>query len=442
MPASVGIQERLEKANALFGEAKVILEDESTSVEDRGRVEGLITEAKALKREAANLAEIEKEAKVFIESTAKEEAAKEDEATPKREDNTKFKDWGEFLHSAWRANHKDGAFRAVDKRLQWFKDEGPPGIGDKAAPMVESVGASGGFLVPTEFKPTLLAALAEGGLVRPRSTIIPMRRRQIGIPVLDQTGTTAGVPHWFGGMKFYWTEEAAEKTATDASFRKILLTANKLIGYTYASDELLDDSAISLAAFLSGPLGFVGGIQWMEEYSFINGSGAGQPLGVINAGGTITVPRAATVAVGVADLLNMLEAFLPSGRGVWFYTQSALRELMEINGPTGNPSYIFMPSARDGVPATLFGMPAIATEKVPVLGTAGDFILADWRYYLIGDRQATTVESTQYDRWKYDETSWRVTHRVDGQPWLSAPLTYQDGATQVSPFVILGDKTT
>jgi len=31
---------------------------------------------------------------------------------------------------------------------------------------------------------------------------------------------------------------------------------------------------------------------------------------------------------------------------------------------------------------------------------------------------------------------------VDGQEWLSTPLTYEDGTTQVSPFVILGDKST
>jgi HK97 family phage major capsid protein len=77
------------------------------------------------------------------------------------------------------------------------------------------------------------------------------------------------------------------------------------------------------------------------------------------------------------------------------------------------------------------------TEKVPRVGTTGDVVLADWRYYLLGDRQATTIESTKFDRWAYDETSWRVVHRVDGQPWLSAPLTYQDGTTQVSPFVVL-----
>ena len=87
----------------------------------------------------------------------------------------------------------------------------------------------------------------------------------------------------------------------------------------------------------------------------------------------------------------------------------------------------------------LMGMPVTWTEKLPLLGTQGDILLADWRYYIIGDRQATTIESTKFDRWRFDQTSWRVVHRVDGQPWLSAPLTYADGATTVSPFVILGD---
>jgi len=243
-------------------------------------------------------------------------------------------------------------------------------------------------------------------------------------------------------MKFYWTEEGASKQNTDPEFRQINLVAHKLIGYTYASDELVDDAAISLGDFLAGPLGFVGGALWMEDYSFIAGTGAGQPLGIINAGATITVARTATnPAIQYGDLVNMLEAFLPNGRGVWVITQSAMSTLLTMNGPTGNPSYLWG-NAADGAPGTLLGHPVIWSEKASAEGSAGDVILADWRYYLIGDRQAATVESTQFDRWNYDQTSWRMVHRVDGQPWLSAPLTLQDGATQVSPFVILGAKST
>jgi HK97 family phage major capsid protein len=271
-----------------------------------------------------------------------------------------------------------------------------------------------------------------------------MARRQINLPVLDQTGTTAGVPHWFGGMRFYWAEEASAKTETDANFRQVSLVAHKLIGYTRASDELVDDSAISLDAFLSGPLGFAGGVSWMEDYTFFQGSGAGQPLGVINAGATISIARIVQAGVTYTDLVNMFEAFLPSSNGAWFISQSVISNLMTMTDPASNYLWptMYAGGAAAGRPPTLLGMPVFFTEKLPRIGTAGDVLLADWRYYLLGDRQATTIESTKFDRWQYDQTSWRVVHRVDGQPWLSTPLTYSDGTTQVSPFVILGAKTT
>jgi HK97 family phage major capsid protein len=145
------------------------------------------------------------------------------------------------------------------------------------------------------------------------------------------------------------------------------------------------------------------------------------------------------------DLVNMLEAFLPSARGVWVANQSIMSNLltmMDQAGGAANTGTYLWGSAADGVPNRLMGMPIIFTEKTPTAGNAGDLLLADFRYYLIGDRQATTVESTKFDKWAYDQTSWRVVHRVDGQPWLSSPLYYQDGTITVSPFVILGAKST
>jgi hypothetical protein len=36
-----------------------------------------------------------------------------------------------------------------------------------------------------------------------------------------------------------------------------------------------------------------------------------------------------------------------------------------------------------------------------------------------------------------NQMTWRVVERIDGQPWLDKPVTLQDAATQVSPFVVL-----
>lgn len=435
------VEQKIAEASRLFGEAKAILSNADSTAEDKARAAQLVEAGKAIKQEAAQLAEIE-QAAIDMAREIESKQGRDPQAEP-RKDNTKFSDFGEFLYAANRANHKDASFRRTDPRLQWFRDEKEPG---QSKAMTENVGAAGGFLVPTEFMAELQGVMAENALVRPRATIIRMRRRNVQIPVVLQTGTTAGVPHWFGGMKFYWGEEGAEKTNTDPAFGKITLDAKKLYGYTYASDELVEDAAVSLSDFLGGPMGMSGGLAWTEDYSFINGTGAGQPLGVINAPATITVARAGTTTpVTYADLVNMIESFLPSGRGVWFISQSAISNLMTMQdnagASAGSGSYIWGSTER-GVPNTLLGYPVVFTEKCPRVGSAGDVILADWRYYLIGDRQATTLESTQYDRWKYDETSWRAVHRVDGQPWLSDALRYQDGTTEVSPFVILGAKST
>ena len=177
----------------------------------------------------------------------------------------------------------------------------------------------------------------------------------------------------------------------------------------------------------------------MEDCSFFMGVGGGQPRGVINAPVTLAPARSVAGQISYVDVINMLQNFLPSARGRWFVSQSAMASLIQMSGPAGFPSYVWQPNARDSVPGYLFGLPVHWTEKLPILGARGDILLSDWRYYLIGDRQATTIESSQYPRWVYDETTWRAVHRVDGQPWLSAPLTYQDSVTQVSPFVVLGD---
>jgi HK97 family phage major capsid protein len=432
------LQEKIGHANKLFADARAILENKEATAEDKAKVAPMLEDAKALRAEAVQLKEIIEHADESLKHVENKQG--KDVETPERKEKKPFKEWGEFLEAAFLANHKDARIRREDTRLQWFEEE--KAGGHETKDMVESVGASGGFLVPAEFLAQLQAAQAENAIVRRnRATIIRMRRRQIDIPVLNQTATTAGVPHWFGGMTFQWAEEATQKTQSDPSFRQVELVAHKLIGYTVASDELVADSAISLADFLSGPLGFAGGVAWMEDYAFLQGTGAGQPLGVINAGATITVARQAVgTPIQYLDLVNMLENFLPSARGVWVITQTGLSNLMTLQDPVGN--YVWQPNAREGVPQTVFGYPVYFTEKLPTVGNAGDVLLADFSYYLIGDRQATTVESTQYDQWRYDKTSWRVVHRVDGQPWLSAPLTLQDGTAQVSPFVILGAKST
>lgn len=431
-------QAKLAKAEAIFRDVKGILEDPASDAEKRGKVTEMVADAKKYQAEALQLKEIE----AAIPLLAEQAAASQVKEAPVKP--SELKEWRHFLFEVWKAGHP-----AIQEKahpgLRFFRDKDEE-ADDRGGPaptkdLSGAAGSTGGYLIPPEFDATLRAAMAPASIVRSRATIIPMRRRQIDIPVLDQTGTTAGRPHWFGGMQFFWEEEGGEKDTTDPAFRQMTLTARKLIGFTRASDELIDDSAISLEAFFSGPLGFAGGAAWMEDYAFLRGTGAGQPLGVIHAPATIQHTRAGA-GVTYADLVGLVSKFMPSGRGVWLASQSVLPSLMAMEGPSGNPAYLwvgaFQPGGiANGIPGMLLGYPIIFVEKLPALGYQGDIGLFDFSYYLIGDRQATTVESTKFEKWREDKTSWRMVHRVDGRPWLSAPLTYEDGVTQVSPFVVL-----
>ena len=437
-------EQKQEEATSKLKEAQNIYADEKLEGREKNeQAAPLIEQAKELKTEAAQLKEI---------STLDAELVKEGKQVEGKEkaDSMGFKGVDEYLKAVYAAGSPRHGFRA-DKRLSRWNDPTESG-GDKdellimvknaegKATMVENIGARGGFLVPTEYRAELLGDEWEKNIIRQRATIIPMRRRQVNIPVLDQTSTTAGVPHQYGGIIAKWTEESASKHQDDPTFRQVELVAHKLVCYTRASDELLEDEAIGLAAFLSSDMGFSGAIRWQEEYTFLRGTGVGMPLGIIPAGATITVGRVADGTVGIQDIFNMLHHF-QGENPIWHITRCLMPAIFGLNGPAGNPSYVFISNAREGVSSTLFGYDIHWTEKLPDAGETGDIALCDWKRYLIGDRKGTTIESTNLERFQHDETSWRAVHRVDGQPWLNTPWTTAGGTHTISPFVILGTKT-
>ncbi len=434
------ILDLLARAQSLYGEAKTILLNEKATAEDLAKAESHRGEAKGLTDRAAQLKEIELAQDTLGETHELEAAGAKAHGKGSQGKKEKFADFGEFtsaLVNAWlsKGHQIDGRLKKHRDRAEEAEDEGAGRREGKS--MTGATGAGGGYLIDIESYGQLMAVAAPLTVVRQRASIIRMKRRQIVIKLLDQTGTTVGVPSFFGGIQIYWKEEAATKDISDPKFRQSTLTAHKMIGYTEASDELLEDADPSLADFLGGPLGFPGAIAWMEDYAFLRGSGAGQPQGVVDAPATIAVTRTTASTIKYDDLVNMEASFMGQN-GVWVATQGAKATLMLMNGPSGNAVYLWG-SAKDGVPDTLLGRPIMFVDKLPAVGTRGDIMLADFTYYVVGDRQATTFEATNTYKFRTDETAFRAVHRVDGQPWLSAPITLTgiSGSVSVSPFVVI-----
>src|SRR5205085_951740 len=110
----------------------------------------------------------------------------------------------------------------------------------------------------------------------------PMTSRTTQIPFLDQTtAPSAGNSAFLGGVVANWVAEAGTLTETEPTFRMMELVAHKLAGYTLASTEQMDDSAIGLEQLLKTL--FAKAINWYEDYAFLRGNGVGKPLGIQNS---------------------------------------------------------------------------------------------------------------------------------------------------------------
>jgi len=314
-----------------------------------------------------------------------------------------------------------------------FKHQMAPGDW-RAKALSEGTDSAGGFLVPEQWAAGIEQTSLESALVRPRARKIPMATDTLNYPVVKDTAHSSSV---HGGVIAYWTEEAGSKTATYPTFGQIKLIAKKLTGFTYSSDELLEDSAIALEALLIKQFGEA--IGWYEEEAFWQGNGVGQPLGIFNSGCLVTPFRATVNLVALADLGNIMARFLgdmyaPSV--LWVANKAVLPQLIAL----GSTYITWQSMAGQRVPGTLFGIPLAFTEHVATLGSVGDIGLYDMNQYVIGDRKGLKVDRSIEYRFSTDETTWRFVKRVDGQPLLDSAFTPKRGSTY-SPFVCLASTT-
>ncbi len=298
---------------------------------------------------------------------------------------------------------------------------------------------AGGYTVPPDYRQELMALMAEDTFIRPRAFVMPMGSATMQLPYLDVTTVqSAGVSPLFGGVQMYWTAEAQTRTETEPQFKQMELKAWELSGYSVSSNVLLQDSIAGLEKFLLTL--FARAIAWFEEYAFLQGNGAGKPLGVLNAPAAVSLNRAGANLVQFADVAGLWAKLLPQswGKAVWAFSPSVVPQLLQLKDGSNRAIFISIDQGITKTPNwSLLGRPAFPTEKLPALGTRGDLILIDPSLYVIGDRMSIEIAASEHVNFLKNQMTWRTVQRVDGQPWLDKPVTLQDGATQVSPFVVL-----
>lgn len=332
-----------------------------------------------------------------------------------------FRSAGEFFASV--RKYVDGEHR--DNRLDMLR---------KAA-MAEGTDSTGGFVVPEEWAKPIYTAALENSIVRPRAIVLPMKSDTLNVKVLIDSDRSSSV---FGGVSMTWLSEGGDQYATTVkpAIGNITLNAHKAVATCFSQNDLEQDYG-ALAEFIT--LAFGKAIAFEEDDLFINGSGSGKPLGIMSSPALISVARATWgAAINPADLGKMASRLLPGSwaTAVWLVNQSVLASWANVSTTGANALGII-----DLCDMTILGRPIIVTEHATASTALGDVVLADFSQYVIGDRELTiassreaTYSSNTYG-WLQDQTCWRLTLRVDGQPLLPAAITPKRGGSTVSAFV-------
>ena len=351
-----------------------------------------------------------------------------------------FKSFGDFAQQVHRAGIQGGGGpSAVMKGWLEGAEAQAKAAGD---PTMELTGTEG-YLIPTEFSANLMSAAVEKANIFGLCQAMPMATNALQIPYIAGFDHSGGLIH--GGIQWKWIDEKEEKVATKPVFGKVELRLKKAIGMCYATDEIIQDSPITMAPLLT--TSFTDALAWTLDGIALNGTGTGQPLGIRNAPALISVAAEAAQAVDTIvyeNIVNMYARMWRKANAVWFANDNTFPQLatMSLAVGVGGGSAVYMPAGgASGKPFdTLMGKPLVFTEHCRALGDLGDIYFADFSQYLIGQKaNGLTPEfaTSIHLKFDYDQTAFRFVIRLDGQPWWPSAMTPRYATETLSPFVAL-----
>ncbi len=323
-----------------------------------------------------------------------------------------------------------------------------------AAPgMRTDVDSLGGFLIPDQFSDRILEKMYNTGellnRVKSDGFYTSLSGNTIKLPRVDESSRADGSRA--GGVRGYWVGETNSLTDSKPKVGEMTLTLHKAAALGYVTDEMLED-ATATGAFLERLL--TQELIFTVENAIVNGDGSNKPLGLIaaNCGIEVTKMTNQTADTVWGDNLTAMWArmFAPlRSTSVWLVNQSVEPFLFSatLAGRFGSET-----TAVDGIPlyypagsllnqgkyGILMGRPVIPVEYTKAVGTVGDIILWDPASYVLVDKAGGPQSASSiHVQFLTNQTTFRVTYRVDGQPTWDTPLTPNDAGDTLSPIVKL-----
>lgn len=253
--------------------------------------------------------------------------------------------------------------------------------------------AEGGFLVPDEFRNTLVEAIKTYGGVRPvATTITTSTGADLLWPTADTTGQMGEI-----------VDEGDDTGEEDVDFGQA-----KLGAYLYSSKkvavslQLLQDNAFGLEAWLRDKL--AERIARIQNVHWTTGNGTTQPEGLLTNAQT-GVTAASPIAVTGDELISLQyeldPGYWPNAR--YMLNGRTLAGVRKLKDTTGQ--YIWQPGLQAGIPSSLLGFPIQINNEMPVAtdsptpGGAATALFGDFaRAYVIRDVAQFTMIRDPYTR--------------------------------------------
>lgn len=336
-----------------------------------------------------------------------------------------FKHFGDFAMAVRQANGEVSG--RVDDRL--LPQAATPG----STFSNENVGTDGGFLVPTEFSKEIAKLSLDSDAFLPMTESMPVQGNSVTFPSDETT------PWGSNGVRVFWAAEAGAATATKPLLKPNTMRLNKLFGLVPISDEMLADSPL-IGAYLTSLL--ARSIKWKVNDAIINGTGAGQPLGIANAPALAVVNKEAgqaTLTLQAANVAKMYAAMPVDylADAFWIIGPDVLPQLMVMT--LGNFA-IWTPPTQGFANAPggfLFGKPIIISQTAKAFTSQGDIYFVNLKAYRTISKDGVQIAQSMHLYFDADSTAFRATFRVDGQPTFKQTIAQARGSQALSPYVTL-----
>jgi len=230
------------------------------------------------------------------------------------------------------------------------------------------------YLVPTDYWPQVSLNPADPHTLLSAVTVVPTESGTIDVPRGVQTDAAP-----LSGIAVSWGSEGGTKPETQPAFEQERIVAHPIHAHTQVTNRLLARSTPDLEALLERL--FARALRLAVANAIINGTGTGQPVGIVNQSGVRTVPRAAPGSVAWSDIVDVKHALaVPHlAAGARYVITDAVEEFFERGvGADGEPAFLGVRRLGNG---RLNGLPYHVASQGPALGATGDVICGYWPEY-------------------------------------------------------------